>query len=167
MVTFVYHFLAFFWSRRKWLHLLQVHLLPLQVPPLGRGAWLLPCAGGSRGLLLLGGQGEGEGGAKGEGEVEGAPLSGQCLAEFQALGCQARVGHFCCRHFGSYSESENRFTEEVFTVLVSVKQTVHSWHLALAILITGMETGFTSGIKNKGVGRGGDRIVWNTQGKSY
>ena len=33
-------------------------------------------------------QGEGEGGAQGEGEVEGLALAGQCLAKGQTLGCQ-------------------------------------------------------------------------------
>ena len=40
---------------------------------------------------------QGEGGAEGEGEVEGLALAGQCLAKGQTLGCQ-RGGDFITHH---------------------------------------------------------------------
>ena len=69
-----------------------------------RGAWLLLLDHLVHHCLAPGVQGEGEGGAYGDGEVEDLTLIGQRLAEFQALGEQGCVNIFLASHFGFTSE---------------------------------------------------------------
>ena len=55
--------------------------------------------------LAPGVQGEGEGGAHVQGEVESLALGGQCLAKFHALGVgQGDVNFTRCSHFDVTSE---------------------------------------------------------------
>ena len=72
------------------LRLLHHKLLsPLGVSLENRWALLAPCW---HGLLALPGiQGEGEGGADGEGELKILAMAGQRMAEIHALCCQGRV----------------------------------------------------------------------------
>ena len=78
--------------------LLAQELLPAPgISSDGGWAWFLLGLG-----LVVRGQypcvkGEGEVGARCEGELDCQALAGQCLAEVQALGCQ--VGFIHCSHF--------------------------------------------------------------------
>ena len=72
------------------LRILHKELLsPLGISLESRWALFAP---GWHGLLALPGiQGEGEGGADGEGELKILAMAGQCMADVHALCCQGRV----------------------------------------------------------------------------
>ena len=83
---------------RLLLFLRRVLISSLGISAESRGAWLLLLDHLVHHCLAPGVQGEGEGGAYGDGEVEDLTLTCQRLAEFQALGEQGCVNIFLASH---------------------------------------------------------------------
>jgi hypothetical protein len=79
--------------------------------------------------LYPGVQGEGEGGAEGEGEVKGLALAGQRLAIGQTLGCQ-RGGHFithCGFDYPCLSKNQIVFWESITGHVAIIIIIIYTW----------------------------------------